>query len=198
MKSQLIKYVIGVGVLASGLFFFQNCAPTNFAAQQPTEIVDKNICDPNDAKCLANNATPTPAPTGTPGNPGATPTPGTTPTPGATPTPTNYVYPKMTLETPACNANSMCPVTFKLDKAQTKDLSFNWKTHDTKYTENPQVYGEPGKHYVATSGMLTFAAGETSKVIYIQSLNINMNIRIPFQWWDCKFGGMPLSCQALQ
>lgn len=192
MKSQVVKYIAGLGILASGLFFFQNCAPTNFQASQPTDIVNKGSCPPGATCSDPNNP-------GNPDPPGGTPTPLP---PGATPTPNpndpGNIYPKMTLETPVCQANTDCPVTFRLVKAYDRPLDFYWNTHDTKYTENPAYYGEPNRHYVPKNGYLNFAAGETSKVIYIRSLDILTNIRIPFQWRNCRFGTTYIDCKALQ
>lgn len=190
-------------ILGTGLFAFQNCAPTQFA--QDDGLNKGEVCvvtATEDCKedPLNPNATPTPGTTPTP-TPGTTPTPGSTPTPtptpGTTPTPAGEVFPKMIVTAPNCLANTMCPVTFALDKGYSKALSFNWRTHDTSYQTNP-MHGQPGVHYVASSGVINFGVNETSKTIYIQSLNINMNIKIPFQWYNCVYGGAALDCSVLR
>lgn len=191
MKTGILKITAGVTVMIAGLLSFQNCAPTNFQAGQPSDIAQNvdsngNPIDPNNPGNPGGNPTPTPTPIT--GNP--------TPTPGGPTDP--VIYPKMTLLTPDCQPNTMCPVTFRLDKAHTKALSFDWNTHDTRYQTDPVQFGQPGVHFVSATGSLNFAIGETQKIIYIQSLNITNTIRIPFQWRNCMFGGAPLSCQSLQ
>lgn len=210
MKSQtFIKYTAGLGILASGLFFFQNCAPTNFQAAASDIPYKNQNCDSSIYNCTGdpNDPRPTPPPEAspTPLPPGATPTPlppGATPTPlppGATPTPPGgSVFPKMSLSAPVCQANTMCPVTFKLDKAYDRSLAFFWKTNDVKYQSDPARWGAPGRHYDPANGYISFAAGETTKVIHIKSLDVLQNIYIPFQWWDCRFGGSLIDCKALE
>lgn len=209
MKSQAIKYLVGLGILASGLFFFQNCAPTNFQAAEP--ILYKNDCDATKYNCNGDPTDPRPTPppdaTPTPVPPGATPTPvppGATPTPvppGATPTPVppgGNIYPKMSLLAPVCQANTMCPVTFRLDKKYDRELSFFWKTDDDKYLEDRTRWGAPNVHYAPTNGFISFAPNQTEVIIHIRSLDVLSTIRIPFEWWDCRFGGNLLDCKTLQ
>lgn len=103
---------------------------------------------------------------------------------------------QMRLSTPVCGAYTTCPATFTLVKAPTEELRFAWATNDTKYTEGAQ-YAKPNVNYVPTSGTLVFAAGETTKVIQIQSLDFNALLKIPFLWQNCQSGGNFIACPTV-
>lgn len=116
--------------------------------------------------------------------------------PGGNP-PTGGSLPKLTIEEPLCGPNSMCPAYFVLTAPAAKVLTFQWRTNDTRYTTDPAHIGQPGVHYVSTSGSVTFQVGESRKPIVVQSLNINNMIVIPFTYFNCVYDNTPISCALL-
>lgn len=118
-----------------------------------------------------------------------------------TPTPSGGggadALPKMSIEEPLCGPFMDCPAYFVLTAPAAKTLTFSWRTNDTLYTSNPARIGQPGIHYVSTSGLVSFAVGEQRKGIIIKSLNISSQLVIPFVYSNCVWGGVPVSCALL-
>lgn len=114
------------------------------------------------------------------------------------PEPAATVYPNIEMKIPTCSANTICNVRVLLSRSDLKSISFQWKTHDTKWQENPAIYAQPDKHYVRTSGTVLYVPGDTEEQISIRSLDGFTQIRIPFQWWNCRYNDQPIDCSALQ
>lgn len=93
------------------------------------------------------------------GGGGSTPAPKPTPTPTPTPTtPTLSVSNASIIEGDA--GNSTVEVVVKLSKSSTSDITVDYATANGTATA--------GEDYIATSGSIKFAAGETSKKVAIQ------------------------------
>lgn len=105
--------------------------------------------------------------------------------------------PKMSLSEPPCPPNSLCPAYFTLAQPAAMQLDMQWRTDDTKYQQNAAQFGTPNQHYVPTQGSTSFAPGQSQRQILIQSLNIAPPLVIPFIFFNCKYGGIPVSCADL-
>jgi hypothetical protein len=106
------------------------------------------------------------------------------------------VKPRVKFISPPCKANTQCEVEFRLDQTYTQPIDFDWRTNDTLYqTPHSPVYGEPNKHYIPTSGHVTFRAGETSQKVYVQNVNRDTyDIIIGVIISNCAFGNAADNC----
>lgn len=105
---------------------------------------------------------------------------------------------KMSLATPDCSPYSTCQATFTLKQAQSIEVRFHWVTDDTKYTSDPSRYAQPNVNYQPTEGDLIFVPGQTTKLIYIQSLAMTKTLKIPFRWNHCMGNGQSIVCPEVE
>lgn len=167
----VMKYrLFTVSILATlaSTLLFQNCANKNFGAGGTASI------------------------NGSPSDPNPNPNPNPTPI-----DPTKQAI-KMTLATPECQQYSTCEATFTLKQAQSIEIRFHWKTDDTRYQQDPTRIAAPNVNYVPTEGDLIFVPGQTTKLIYIQSLAISSALKIPFRWNSCTGNGQPIVCPEVE
>lgn len=167
-------FKLGALSFVLGLFLL-GCAPANFSPQSADVTVNASS-QGGDGDLLATG----------------------TPTPQPTPTPGPYVYPKITMKIPTCQANSTCRVEVVLDRSDSRSISFEWATNDNKWQENPGVYAQPNVHYVPTGGIVQFNPGSVGESLSIQSLSGFTTIRIPFKWWNCRYNGEIVDCGIFQ
>lgn len=108
------------------------------------------------------------------------------------------IVPKVRFVGNPCQRLSLCQAEFRLDKAYSLPTEFSWRTNDTLHlTPNSPAYAQPGVHYNSTSGVLTFAPGETSKKIYIQNINgYTLEVIIGVIMFQCKYGTYTGSCTS--
>lgn len=109
------------------------------------------------------------------------------------------LIPSLKFVGPPCIRGTMCLVEFDLTEAMPDVVSFHWHTNDTLYlTPAPAgqpTIGQPGVHYVSTSGDISFAPGETMKQVYVQNINpYNIEIIIGVVMSHCLYGGLPGNC----
>lgn len=122
------------------------------------------------------------------------------PAPSPAPTPPQpTILPKISFSAPPCQRLTLCTATFKLDKAYTQTTSFSWRTNDTLYqTPHTPKYAQPGVHYNSTSGVVTFAAGETQKSVAIQNINnLDFEVIIGIRMSNCMYGTISASCGSM-
>jgi hypothetical protein len=128
--------------------------------------------------------------TGTTGT-GGTGTTGTTGT-GTT----GATSPRAYFAGPPCLQGTLCVAEFHLDQAMPQATSFHWYTNDTAYISPPYApapgsrIGKPNVDYVPTSGDLTFAPGETVKIVHIQNISPDpTDLTIYVRMTNCVYGG---------
>ncbi|MBX3019458.1 MAG: hypothetical protein KF767_16345 [Bdellovibrionaceae bacterium] len=161
------------------------CAPKEFSAASEGELGLKNLGSETTG---GDGEGELPA-TGT-----NTPDP-TDPTDPSTPV-TPVIYPQITMKIPTCTSHQNCQVRVVLSRVDGKTVSYRWKTNDTKYTQDPGRYAQPGVHYVATGGTVTFNAGSTLQYKYIQTLSGFTQIDIPFLYGECTYDNRPVDCSV--
>jgi len=88
-------------------------------------------------------------------------------------------------------------VQFDLDRVYASRVDFDWRTNDTIYTTPATpIWGQPGVHYVSTSGHIQFLPGQTRVQVYVQNINpYNIPINIGVIMSNCKYGGRSDSCR---
>ncbi len=170
-----IRNLIILSLTLLGIAAFQNCAPVK-ATFSPAETVAETV----PAAGLGDS-------TNDSSNPVEIPIPAT----GA------EVLPQLSMKVNPCQANTLCVVDFYLSKALADKFSFDWRTNDTKYQQDPAKYAQPNVHYVPAVGVLEFNPGETHRQVKIQALTGFSQILIPLIIDRCMLNSKLMDCQAL-
>lgn len=157
------------------------CAPQNFKADSAS-TTPGNV----EAAGEVGNVTSEPTPTEPAIDPG-----------------TSVILPEAYFKITLCQADTKCVVDALLKKSESKSVSFQWHTADTRYMD-PTLSNEarartaiPNQHYVPIGGTVTWSPGQTLQKMHIQALNGFTTIDIPFNFWDCRYNNLPISCKVM-
>lgn len=171
-----MKYTMA-GLALLMLLAFQNCAPKEFSnsgegSVSLSSLEGEDSASPESGEIDAS---------------------GTAPEIAAPPV---LVFPSIQLRIPRCTENQTCNVRVILNRTDARSVSFQWRTFDERARQDPQVYGQPNIHYVPVQGQVNLTPGQTQALMPIQFLNGFISIKVPFQWWDCRYDGKPVACEV--
>jgi hypothetical protein len=181
-----------VMALAFCFVAFQNCSKVNFSAAKSSDGSYASLGTDGFDGGLSGPGSPT-----APGS-------GPTPAPGGRGPASVSELPQVHFSAPLCQPHTNCVAYFTLAQAVPYETSFYWQTNDSGYktlvpADSSYVIGIPNYHYVPVGHtLLTFAPGETQKIVNVQNINPTSSaIFIPVHMDTCVYDGAAVNCTSI-